>query len=144
MTDVVWLSTMYSGSIQCINLQKPLPPSKRSGSKSRTVIWLFSDRSGSQHLWAGVANIALNTVPHRSGQVVICELLCTELTHDLIITFFFIKILPNQAGFPSSSHLSWSHLSFIFPPAGVRRRRKGQSPAVEAGYITLRCSVSHF
>ncbi len=72
-------------------------------------------------------------VPHRSGRVVICEFLLTQQTHDLVITFVFIKILPKRADFPSSRRLSLSHFSFTFPPAEVCRRGEGQLPAAEAG-----------
>ncbi len=71
----------------------------------------------------------LNVAPHRSSPVLMCEPSLTQPTQYLVITFFLIKTLPNRADFPPSCHLSLSHLSFTFPPAGVYTR---------AGCIKLR------
>ncbi len=119
---VVLLSAVYSG---CINLRKPLPSTKHSGSQSWQSFqwWTALCFLMSRHrLWVGVANVV--TLVSRVRLVVacspcrftsrclswmwfliapvkwLCELLPTQPTHNLVITFFFVKILPNRAKFP--------------------------------------------
>ncbi len=131
--SVVQLCAVYSGSIWCINLRKPLSSTQQSGSsRSRAVISvmscvIFSDRSASQRLWVGGKCRFLSWMWSLIAPVEwLYESFCIHSRHTTLL------LLSSSSKFCQTELIFLRCVisfcpKFYFPPAEVCRRRKEQS-----------------